>query len=306
MWNAIRLSMITILCIGGLSDGLLHAEDATYAPSGICRYNGRSYRENTQLATKIYQENDIVFYVYPPRSLGSGKITLKDFLARYADGFEDKDLSNSIITLGYRPGYWESDDGSVPGFSVTLKEFQSTKNFKTKTLKDVDFYDVIGHLSFRGWTLENVDFSGAVYVSLCDFTDAKISTCSFWGGEVGTIKRGEQSFCIPTLRTTQTITFHQFSSTWSFKHDKLDQIYFMYIDLTDWDFTGKDISGMVFSECMYYGELIRGDGRIGKGLTADYFQKIKEQKLSSSAESVEEQSDEVVESKDSVTTSEDA
>lgn len=63
---------------------------------------------------------------------------------------------------------------------------------------------------------------------------------------------------------------------------------------------------MVFSECMYYGELIRGDGRIGKGLTADYFQKIKEQKLSSSAESVEEQSDEVGESKDSVTTSEDA
>jgi uncharacterized protein YjbI with pentapeptide repeats len=201
-------------------------------------------------------DNKIAFYLYPSRS--SWKISYEDFCKMYESGFENKDISDSLWT-GDKT-YMFDESVFRKGLPVTWQNFYSTKSAKMKVLHYVEIQDHLdmSGFSFRDWTLDYVDFSGAKNINQCNFTDAKIPRCMFIGSTTAYKAETSQDGNMVAGKLVVSsdvelgLTFQQLASTYSYKTNQLDGIILNHINLTHWDFADKDISTMRFPNCLYY------------------------------------------------------
>ena len=233
--------------------------------------------------TDSEQENQILFWIAPQNC--SDYTVVYEI---YKNGVENKDLSDTWLWNDQFAEYG-TEDVDFEYIPVTYKEFATTKNAKMKILRHayvwIDFKK--SSIDFRGWTLDSVSFMRARNISECDFTDAKISYCNFHNTEVTSDRTSEGKWIVRLMDEYKNrdpnenrLTFEQFASTASYRANDLRGIRLAYVNLSDWNFEGKDISTMIFSDCYYKDKKVSGTG-----LTPDFFTAIDQEIKKENAES---------------------
>ncbi|MGL6195704.1 MAG: hypothetical protein ACRC2T_12885 [Thermoguttaceae bacterium] len=231
--------------------------------------NQNSINNALKEAEKDDKENKVIFSIHPGRyrvDLVDGITRSSTILHIFRDGIENKDLSDTSLSNTTCPSFGTDDSfyeyNSIP---VTKKAFETTKNFKMKIMRHVDLYIDFEKvdMSLANWELDSVNFTHSRNIDKCDLTNAQLENCMFFGGDIG----GSDS---PT--NTNPISFQQFVKTANYQYQELPCMYFLSMDLTNWQFgdmVDKDISKLKFGNCRYHGELLDGEG-----MTPEYFAEI--------------------------------
>ena len=176
----------------------------------------------------------------------------------FEKGIENVDISDAIWKN--KPTILLDDEQFVfKGYPVTKTEFQKTLNFRLKrllkvTIEEVDF----GDFSFEDWILKDVYFDKCD-LAHCNFTNAILLSATFSGFDefFEDQERFDKAYFeespllnkIPNDNREKQLSFSQFSSTWNYKRNEFCDLELWWMDLSDWDFSNKDLSSMKFSRC---------------------------------------------------------
>lgn len=179
------------------------------------------------------ESNPILFYLYPSFDRDASEIVQLEQL-KYSQGFDNVDISNAawsnepeqVVTVRSYEGEESCATERLAGTPITLEEFKKTWNYRNKSISHVQIENEIKlSLDFKDWSLYDVTFGENADLTHCRLEDAMLLDCVFH----------------------QNLSFEQFASTWNYKHNRIERVWFENMDISGWNFANKNFSKIIFA-----------------------------------------------------------
>ena len=179
------------------------------------------------------ESNPVLFYLYPSLDRDASEIVQLEQL-KYSQGFDNVDISNAswsnrperLVTVRSYEGEESYAIERLAGTPITLEEFKKTWNYRNKSISHVQIENEIKlSLDFKDWSLYDVTFGENADLTHCRLEDAMLLDCVFH----------------------QNLSFEQFASTWNYKHNRIERVWFENMDISGWNFANKNFSKIIFA-----------------------------------------------------------